>query len=202
RASGADRDARGLRQLSPEDAGRRMGVTPLPDEGQDLGVAAAIVTGDPAPRSDRSAEAAGEVGALAQLPLGGDKLGAGFAQHLRRDDPIGLVCLVAGGVVMPVDVELPDLASEPGIASALDRAEIRTHEYVSRLGAQRRTGELRCDRERIAPAGDLGKVFGKERVDQTGRILRVIAPEIVQLRAGARPPTGGAAVDAPPAADA
>src|SRR5262249_15355095 len=140
-----------------------MRVAPLPDDRQYLGIAAAVVAGDPVPGADRSAKAAGEIGVLAQLALGGNEIDAVFAQHLRRDDAIGLARLVAGGVILPIDVELPGLAGEPRIDAALDRAEVRAHKDVSRFGAQRCPGKFGRDRERSAPPGGLAGVAGEER---------------------------------------
>ena len=198
----ADRDSRGLCQVAPERADGWVRVAPLPDDGQDLGIAASVIAGDPPPGSNRAAESAGDIGRLAELPIGGDQIGAVLAQHLRRDYAIGLARLVAGGVIVPIDVELPGFAGEPGVDPALNRTEVQAHEHVPWLGAQCRAGELRCDRERVAPAGELGVVAGKKRVDQAGRILRVIAPEVMQLRPRGGPAPGTGAIDAPPAADA
>jgi hypothetical protein len=64
------------------------------------------------------------------------------------------------------------------------------------LGAEHRARELGGDPKRISETGKLGVVAGNERIDQVGRMVCVIATEIVQLCSGRRPPPRSSAIDA------
>ena len=87
--------------------------------------------------------------------------------------------LVAGAVVFAERGDLPRLAGEPRQHADLDRAEVGADQDVPPLGAERGARQLSRNRERIAPASKLGVVAGDERIDQIGRVLRVVALKIV-----------------------
>src|SRR5215472_2554274 len=91
-AAGADGYARGRRQRAPELDCLWMCLSPCSDIGIDFAVGAFVLRHQPAPRSDRAAEAAGEVSAFADLAFRRGDLGERviLAQHLARDHAVRL----------------------------------------------------------------------------------------------------------------
>jgi hypothetical protein len=88
----------------PEGADGWVCIAPLPDDGLDLRIGAAVVAGNAAPGSDRAAESCGQVGGLALLPFGRRDGADVLAQHLRCDHAVGLKRLVAACVILPVGI--------------------------------------------------------------------------------------------------
>src|SRR5262249_24684867 len=100
---GADRAPRGPHQPAPPRARRRVPVGPRLHDRLYLGVAAAVVADDLAPRALRSTEPEGQLGELSELALGrGDVADRTvLLQYEVGEEAIVVERLVAGRVVGP-----------------------------------------------------------------------------------------------------
>src|SRR5215831_8842627 len=91
-----------------------MRLSPCVDIGIDFAVGAVVFRYQPAPCSDRAAEAAGEVSPFADLAFRRGDLGKRVrpAQHLAGDHAVWLQLLVAGAVEFAISRKLPCLEPE------------------------------------------------------------------------------------------
>src|SRR5262249_48862801 len=169
-------DQRGPHQPAPERARGRVLAAPRQHDRLYLGVAAAVVADDPAPRTHRSAEPERQLGELSDLAFGRGDLADRIVllQYEVGEDAIVIERLVVGRVEAPKVIQLPRLAGEPGGDPGLDGAEVDADQLAPRVRAQRRARQLADDLERVAVARQLGVVAGDDRVDQGGRQLGVI----------------------------
>src|SRR5262249_62010335 len=133
-------DQRGPHQPAPERARGRVLAAPRLHDRLYLGVAAAVVADDPAPRAHRSAEPERQLGELAKLALGCGDLADRIVllQYEVGEDAIVIERLVAGRVEAPEEVQLPRLADEPGGYPGLDGAGVDADQLAPRGRAQRR----------------------------------------------------------------
>jgi hypothetical protein len=99
-----------------------MCLSPRFDIGIDFAVGAFVLRHQPAPCSDRAAEAAGEVSAFADLAFRRADLveRVVLAQHLAGDHAVWLQLLVAGAVEFAIGRKLPCLAREACQDARLD----------------------------------------------------------------------------------
>src|SRR5262245_4570181 len=111
-----------------------MGLTPLPDVGLDLGVAAGVFN-DTAPSTDRAAEATRQFTEFAFLAFALTDLQHVLVQHPRGNLPIGMQALVAAGIVFTERREFPLLARKPGQHTTFDSGEVRPVQLMSVGGA-------------------------------------------------------------------
>src|SRR5262249_27081684 len=115
-------------------------------EALDLSVVIAVAGVKAAPGAKTTAVAESQIAGFADLSSGFIVWRHGALENARRRRTIGLECRIAANVELPIYVELPMFAGDPGQHPRLDRAEIGPDQNMTGRGTDHSAREIAGDR--------------------------------------------------------